>query len=227
MEALPAARPAYRAAFAAGLVLLAVALLGGFTRVAVRDHAVPGLAQDPLLDAARLAGLGAGDSARAEYAAAVLVNQGDDHLLVQAGAGLRDAGHHAEAEAVLRRALAMHPRAATHRHLGYTLLREGRLDEAAASFEAALRLDPADSDALAGMGEVLISRDRYAEAAGVLRRAVAAGPPSAARLNSLGIALALGGDPAAAIEPLEAAAGLSPTPDILANLDRARKAAGR
>jgi Flp pilus assembly protein TadD len=157
----------------------------------------------------------------------VLDHPGDPHRLVPPGAGLRDAGHPAESEAVLRRALAMHPRAATHRHLGWTLLREGRLDEATASFEAALRLDPADSDALAGIGEVLISRDRYAEAASVLRRAVAAGAPSAERLNSLGIALALGGDPAAAIAPLEAAARLSPTPGILANLARARKAAGR
>jgi Flp pilus assembly protein TadD len=218
---------AYRLAFAAALAILAAAMLCGFARTVLRDGAIPGLAQDPLLDATRSAGFGARSAAGAEYAAAVLVNQADDSLLLQAGAGLRDTGHHAAAEAVLRRALAIHPRASTYRHLGWTLLREGRADDAADSFGAALRLQPDDPDALAGLGEVLLSRDRYAEAASVLRRAVAEGAPAAGTLNSLGIALALGGDPAAAIAPFEAAARLAPTPDILANLARARQAAGR
>lgn len=221
------ARRVYRLAFAAGLLVLAAALAGGFARVARRDHALPGLAQDPLLEALRSAGIGEKDAARAEYAAAVLLNEGDDSLLLQAGVGLRSAGHHADAEAALRRALAIRPRAGTHAHLGWTLMERGRLDEAAASFEAALRLDPREAVALAGMGEVWLSRDRYPEAAAAFRRAIAAGAPTAGTLNSFGITLALGGEPAAAVEAFEAAARLSPTPDILANLARAREAARR
>ena len=221
------ARRVYRLAFAAGLLVLAVALAGGFARIARRDHALPGLAQDPLLEASRSAGIGEKDAARAEYAAAVLLNEGDDNLLLQAGVGLRDGGHLADSETALRRALAVRPKAAAHAHLGWTLMRRGRLDEAAASFETALRLDPRDSMALSGMGEVWLSRDRYPEAAAAFKRAIASGTPTAGTLNSFGITLALGGEPAAAVHAFEAAARLSPTPDILANLARAREAARR
>jgi len=220
------ARRVYRLAFAAFLLVLAAALAGGFARVARRDHALPGLAQDPLLEASRSAGIEK-DAARAEYAAAVLLNEGDDSLLLQAGVGLRGAGHHADAEAALRRALAIRPRAGPHAHLGWTLMERGRLDEAEASFEAALRLDPREAVALAGMGEVWLSRDRYPEAAAAFKRAIATGAPTAGTLNSFGITLALGGEPAAPASAFEAAARLSPTPDILANLARARAAAGR
>lgn len=221
------ARGVYRFAFAAGLLVLMAALVGGFARVARRDNGLPGLAQDPLLEASRSQGIGEKNAARAEYTAAALLNQGDDSMLFQAGVGLRSSGHHADAEAALRRALAIRPRAATHAQLGWTLLERGRLDEAAASFETALRVDPGEAVALAGMGEVWLSRDRYTEAAAAFKRAIAAGAPTASTLNSFGITLALGGEPAAAVSAFEAAARLSPTPDILANLARARAAARR
>jgi tetratricopeptide (TPR) repeat protein len=221
------ARRAYRFAFLAGLFVLAAALAGGLVRVASRDHALPGLAQDPLLEASRSSRIGEKDAARAEYVSAAMLNRGDDNMLFQAGVGLRGGGHHADAETALRQALAIRPRAATHAHLGWTLLERGRLDDAAASFEAALRLDPREAVALAGMGEVWLSRDRYPEAAAAFKRAIAAGAPTAGTLNSYGITLALGGEPAAAVAAFEAAARLSPTPDILANLERARAAARR
>jgi Tfp pilus assembly protein PilF len=221
------ARRVYRLAFAAGLLVLAAALAGGFARVARRDHALPGLAQDPLLDALHAAGIGQKDAARAEYAAAVLLNEGDDNLLIQAGVGLRSAGHYADSEAALRRALAIRARASTHAQLGWTLMEAGRLDEAAAVFDTALRLDPREKVALGGMGEVWLSRDRYPEAIAAFERAIAGGAPDAGTLNSYGIALALGGKPEAAVAAFEAASRRSPTPDILANLARAREAVRR
>ena len=86
-----------------------------------------------MLEALRSAGIGEKDAARSEFMAAVLLNQGDDNLLLQAGVGLRNSGHHAEAEAALRRALAIRQKAATHAHLGWTLMERGRLDDAAAA----------------------------------------------------------------------------------------------
>jgi tetratricopeptide (TPR) repeat protein len=213
--------------FVAGLTLLAAVLLGGFARVAMRDHALPGLAQDPLLEASRMSGRGDGAGARAEFAAAVGMNTGDDNMMLQAGAGLRAAGHHADAEAALRKALAIRARASTHAQLGWTLMQAHRLDEAAASFATALQMDPSDPLALAGMGEIRLTGDRYAEAAEFFRRSIAAKTPDAALLNSYGIALALGGNGASAVQAFELAARLDPTPDILANLARARATAPR
>jgi tetratricopeptide (TPR) repeat protein len=219
--------PGYRVAFAAGLIVLGAGLAAGFARVAVRDGALPGLAQDPLLEAARSAGAGRKDAARTEYAAAALLNDADDALLLLAGVGLREAGHGADAEAVLRRSLAVRPRAATYAQLGWTVLQRGRVDEAAGLFESALRLDPRQTDALAGMGEVWLSRDRYPDAVASFRAAIVAGRTSGGILNSYGIALALSGDRAGAVKAFEAAARLTPTPDILENLARARAEAGR
>ena len=221
------ARRVYRLAFGAALLLFGAALTAGFARVARLDHALPGLAQDPLLEATRRAAAGEKAAARAEYMGAVVINQGDDSLLLQAGVGLRNAGHLADSEAALRRALAVRPRAATYAQLGWTLMQSGRWDEAAGSFESALRLDAGDTTALAGMGEVWLTRDRYPEAAAAFERALASGPPTAGTLNSYGITLALGGRSAAAVDAFAAAARLSPTPEILGNLARARQAARR
>ena len=58
------------------------------------------------------------------------------------------------------------------------------------------------------MGELWLTRDRYPEAAALFKRAIAAGTPTAGTLNSYGITLALGGQPAAAVEAFEAAARL-------------------
>jgi len=226
-RAEPPAPWLYRVAFVAGLTLLAVVLVSGLARVAMRDRAFPGLEQDPLVEAARMSERGDRDAARAEFAAAVALNAGDDQMITHAGAGFRKTGHHADAEAALRKALQIRPRPSTYSQLGWTLMEAGRVDEAAASFAAALQTDPGEPLALAGMGEIRLTSDRYAEAADFFRRSIAAKTPDAAVMNSYGIALALAGNSTAAIQAFELAARLDPTPDILANLARARATSSR
>ena len=232
MDPLPATavapsegRTAYRVAFVAGLLVLAAAIVAGFGRVAARDGGLPGLAQDPLLEAAYATRSGQPALARSEYAAATLLNPSDGVLMLQIGVALRLAGEHEEAAAMLRRSIELRPRAVTHAQLGWTLLETGRVDEAAASFEAAIRSDPRQPEALAGLGEVWLSRDRYPLAISAFEAAIAAGAASATTYNSYGIALSLAGRPADGERAFEAAVRLSPTADIVANLERARTAA--
>ena len=156
---------------------------------ALRDHALPGLAQDPLLDASRSAALGARHAARAAYKA-----RGAREPVRRPPAASRLARRSAARGTTRRQrrrcgaSLAMHPRAAQRIVISAGRCSvAGRPDEAAASFEAACAsIPPTATRWPDGRGPV--SCDRYAEAAREPRRAIATEPPSAARLNSLGTA---------------------------------------
>jgi len=57
--------------------------------------------------------------------------------------------------------------------LGTIALGQGRADDAAAAFSAALRIDRSDADALYGLGRALIARGDAAKGVAALHRAVA------------------------------------------------------
>ena len=231
MSAAPPALRAetlYRLAFGLGLLIAVACFVAGLAQVAVSERRLPGLAMDPLI-AARDA-LARGDKAAAgrEYRGLAAVNSRDMDLLLQAAEGLVRAGDAAGGAELIGRAWAMnpgHPRVQTS--LGWALYWTKRYDEAAARFEIALRADPRDVRAHAGMAEVRLEQQRYPEAEASLLRALELDPTNGSAHNSLGVAYALTGRPQRAVEEFGIAVRLSPTPDILANLERARGEAAR
>ena len=71
----------------------------------------------------------------------------------------------AEATHYLRRVVELKPGDATAaNNLAITLAKQGRLDEAAELFEAALRIDPNLAEAHAGMGRLLAMQKKPEEA---------------------------------------------------------------
>lgn len=74
-------------------------------------------------------------------------------------------------------------------NLGIVLQRQGRLEEAAAAYQQALRLSPHYAEALSNLGNVRLEQGRTQEAEASYRRALAASPQSAEALNNLGVAL--------------------------------------
>ncbi len=71
--------------------------------------------------------------------------------------------------------------AAQRRSGGFAALNAGRLGEAETAFRAALEVNPADSDALGGLGLVRLRQGRTDDARELLGRAIAADPSSRAR----------------------------------------------
>lgn len=62
---------------------------------------------------------------------------------------------------------------------GFEALEAGRLNEAEARFQSALRVAPNDADALGGLGIIRLRQGRFAEARDLLERAMAADPTKA------------------------------------------------
>jgi tetratricopeptide (TPR) repeat protein len=101
--------------------------------------------------------------------------------------GLEEAVEH------YRMALALQPATQsveTRNNLGATLVRMGRLDEAAAEFDQALRIDPRSTQALNNLGSLLLQTGRPAAAADKFRDAIRLEPASADAHMNLGNALA-------------------------------------
>src|SRR5918997_1472881 len=71
---------------------------------------------------------------------------------------------------------------------------EGRLNEAAAAFEQAIRLDPENGDAYFSLGNVYSEQGRWADAVGAYRKAVALRKKDGEAYNSLGVALGRRGE---------------------------------
>jgi tetratricopeptide (TPR) repeat protein len=117
---------------------------------------------------------------------AALVNLG------QALCGLRAPGLLEEAEAHLRRALALAPRApGVLEMLGHVLHLQGRSGEALTCYEQALELAPRRASLRRSMGELLQASGRHDDAQRVLEAAVALDPNDArlrAQLGSLALA---------------------------------------
>jgi len=94
---------------------------------------------------------------------------------------------------------------------------QGRMREAAAAFETALRLEPASPAARENLGQIrleqgraLLEARRFDDAAAELREAIALLPSSAAAHNDLGVALASADDVAAAAAQFRQAVVLNP-----------------
>jgi tetratricopeptide (TPR) repeat protein len=98
-------------------------------------------------------------------------------------------GDPGEAEKWLRSALKASPRyPGAHTKLGIILAFTGRLDQAKEAFQIALQVDPNDSDALLGLGQIARSDGLFTEAEALIKRALTANPklPTAwAALNGI------------------------------------------
>jgi predicted O-linked N-acetylglucosamine transferase (SPINDLY family) len=96
------------------------------------------------------------------------------HLL---GMVVQHLGRYEEAVDLLHRAIAVAPQAAAfHYNLGWLQKRREKPEEAQASFEQALRLQPAFAEALDGLASALKDQGRVDEAIVFLHRAIAAKP---------------------------------------------------
>jgi Flp pilus assembly protein TadD len=93
--------------------------------------------------------------------------------------------------------------------LGDALAARGRLDEALAAYEEAVRLDPDHADALCNLGSVRLTRGDLAGAEAAFTRALAAGPHGGAEYH-LGTVRLKEGKPAAALPHFERACRLEP-----------------
>lgn len=102
---------------------------------------------------------------------------------------LRD-GREEEAFAEFERALKHDPGSvAGHQNLAAIYRRRGDLDAARTHLEAAVERAPRDVGALRGLAQVCMQQERYAEAAALLRRALAINPNAAAMQRELDEAL--------------------------------------
>ena len=110
----------------------------------------------------------------------------DQQTLVQIGKCYSDLGRFAEAEATLRRALALSDDAVGEYNLGYVLEQVGRAGEAEHHYQRALALNPGLAAAQTNLGTALAGRGRFAEAVGHLAEAVRLEPGNAAARNNLG-----------------------------------------
>jgi tetratricopeptide (TPR) repeat protein len=108
--------------------------------------------------------------------------------------GLLNSGKLEEAHAIYRGLVAADPTDSVFRcHLGAAELRRGRAAEAEVEFDAALRFNRSNVDALSGRGEARLCLGRIAEAVKDLRAAVELDPqarrPSTIRARALLVSL--------------------------------------
>ena len=113
---------------------------------------------------------------------------GDHHGLVQQGRVLADLGRLPEAEAVLRRAIAVRDAAAEF-NLGTVLDQQDRWDEARAHYEQALDINPFHTRAMNNLGAGLDQRGDTTAALRLFERAIAIAPDAADLHVNYGTAL--------------------------------------
>jgi tetratricopeptide (TPR) repeat protein len=110
----------------------------------------------------------------------------DQQTLVQIGKCYTDLGRFAEAEAALRRALALSDDAVGFCNLGYVLEQLGRPAEAERQYERAVEVNPGLASAHNNLGTALARQGRFAEAIAHLTEVVRLEPASAGAHNNLG-----------------------------------------
>lgn len=116
-------------------------------------------------------------------------------------------------EKLLRRILADDPaNPLAHLRMGYVLLEANRCPDAVKHFASAIAAKYPSADPHMGLAACHASRRDYKGAAQVLRAADAVEPGNPVVLGNLGLMLSDGGDPAAAIDPLQRA--LTTDPDL-------------
>lgn len=106
---------------------------------------------------------------------------------------LCDDGQRAEGLGYFRAALVIRPTAVAHNAVGVTLAQLKRSEEAIASFQRAIQLDPTYAVAHYGIGNALVKAGRADEAVDELLQALKLEPELAAAHTSLGVALCSSG----------------------------------
>jgi len=124
--------------------------------------------------------------------------EGSWELLSLAGIFEDELGQWAEAEVSHRAALALAPgRSPLHNNLGYNLLLQGKLEDAAAEFHNAIKADPLSAIAHNNLGDVLAKQARFNEA---LAEWQLVGGPAVAHNNLAASLMAAGRYPEARAE---------------------------
>jgi Tfp pilus assembly protein PilF len=98
--------------------------------------------------------------------------------------------HFADAEALLRKLVSVHPNdATTHLQLGRMLAISGKTDDGIGEIEAGLKLDPSDSQAQHDLADLYLENSKFSKAEELYRKLTASHPNDAAFHHGLGRAL--------------------------------------
>ena len=152
-------------------------------------------------------------TARQVFAATARALPSDVAVLSEYGAVLFEAGDVDAALEPLMKAASLAPdRAAVRANLAAALRKKGSLPEAEREYREALRADTSWLPALRGLGVLLLSTDRPADAVEPLRTALAAAPADSDTLLALARAQRLSGDLAGAGTTLAATSSGSDAP---------------
>ena len=127
----------------------------------------------------------------AHYRSALTINAAYPEARNNLAEALRTIGDLSSAELEAREAVRLRPSAANHTELGTILSHSGRLAEAAAEFDAALRLDPNYLAAYNNFGILLARQGRFDDAIERFAQALSIDPTDAAALKNMQQALAL------------------------------------
>jgi Flp pilus assembly protein TadD len=210
-------------AFGIALLLMGAVFAAGFYGSLQARHRLPGLSQDPLLEAVRARERGDRPGSLRENRDAVALSASRYSNLLDLTQSLTMAGDGQSADRAFAAAQSLRPHhTSLSRGEGFVLFGQGHLLESEAAFRRALRWESRDAKAWVGLGDVLLQQDRYAEAEHALGRALALRPNNHGALNSLGIVYALAGRHDEAIYAFETVMRREPSPGIAANIERAR-----
>ena len=161
------------------------------------------------------------------YRAAVARGVADDELLKHYGLALCEVGRAGEAVDVLR-PLSGSIDPTKQNALGIALADAGRMDEAQAAFQSALRLDPRNVEALENMGIVLLRSEDLSGARDWFLKTLEIDQRTPRAWNGLGVVQARLGDERGAIDSWSRAVALDPTMyDALFNLGLTAAKVGR
>jgi Flp pilus assembly protein TadD len=97
--------------------------------------------------------------------------------LIEGASGHLNAMRYAEAEGLLREALALDPEnGPAYNSLGYAIKKQGRYKEAARAYEEAIRLDPSFYEAMNNLAVALEAQGKKYEAEGLYRKILSGEP---------------------------------------------------
>jgi len=123
---------------------------------------------------------GLGEEASEMYRKALELDPGSAAAHYNLAGSLARRGEFAAAEDHFRAALAENPNAQTYTGLGIVLGRQGRVDEAIANLNEAIRVDPEQPAAYDQLGAILAEQGRLEDAASAYRRLIRVRPSAAA-----------------------------------------------
>jgi tetratricopeptide (TPR) repeat protein len=165
--------------------------------------------------ASAYAGMGDYERSSKYYADAVRLLPANADAQYGLGWVLRISGKCRDAEAPLRKAIALEPDdAAKHNELAVALFDMERWAEAEQEFRSAIRLNPDNPNQHHWLGVALRNQERFSEGVGEYREAIRLNPEHYESYWDLGIALTLLEDYEGSIKAYEAALRLDPSPSF-------------